>query len=247
MSAGLLATEDTTDRTQERPHAPDRAVSITVEQPTDARLADALMYAGRFSEALSVFEEYESRPLSTEPIWRLKAAALRYILHHLRPTDERIRPEKAAELGRAAQLATDAKKAEQLAFLALEDDPMSPDAWFAVAKVFTNEHRDYSSARYPALIGALGDRAPDVWAESYLVAVMSADVALATLICEQAIIDHGATFTEALRVKVADFPVQLRDSVLQGAVKLAREVSTKPKGFTLRMTSPGEDIIERFR
>lgn len=223
-----------------------RALARSREANTQARLADALMHAGRYTEAALAFEQYEANPIAWEPVWHLKAAALRYVRHKLKVSQERRSPDEAKKCGIAAQLAPNKEEAERLAFQALALDALSPDGWFAIGKILVNSRNDYASARYPLLVGALGNRAPDVWAETYIVSLFSKDVPLATRICEAAVVEHPAAFAEAVRLKVEAFPVTVRDNILRMVADIAAKVPTRPPGITLRMSAGEEEMWEHF-
>lgn len=217
-----------------------RAIDIEDDPGTRARRADALMEAGHYVEAASEFRMYESRPIAAEPVWLLKAAALRHIMAVTGGSPQERDPEAARSLGRAAQVADSRDEILQLATAALQQDRLSHDGWFAVARALVNYDLNYNAAKYPAVIGAIGDRTPDVWGEALLIALAAGDAPLATLVCNTAVLDKGVKFTEAVRRKVADYPPASRQRILQYVTDMVAAAPQRPRKLTMRLASRGE-------
>lgn len=222
-----------------------RAMEIQDDPSTRARLADSLMEAGRYVEAMSEFDQYKRAPIATEPVWLLKAEALRYIMTVTKESPGERDRDSARRLGRAAQVATSRDETMQLAMTALQQDRLSPDGWFAIARALVNYDANYKAAKYPAVIGAISDRSPDIWAETLLITLFAGDERLTTLVGATAVLDKGVSFTEAVRRKVSDLPHEARRRILQFVTDLANATPRPPRKLTMRLGG-GDEHWEEF-
>jgi len=122
----------------------ERALAMGDDPWDKALLADALLHAGRFAEALTTFEEYLATADADDPAnyeWRLKALVLPDIVHK-RGLATQVRRLKEAETlaGRPLQGASPAET-RRICEEALELDAASPLAWFNQGMAFNEESR----------------------------------------------------------------------------------------------------------
>ncbi|MCK4816674.1 DUF4365 domain-containing protein [bacterium] len=107
------------------------AYSKTLEKNDDHEvlplLADAIMYSGKYKEALEKFKDYRERSDKPNPYWLLKMDALEYIIGKLK-IETQSRNTKAA----INCIPTDEHRKREEMFEAVKHDALLSSAWFSL-------------------------------------------------------------------------------------------------------------------
>lgn len=222
-----------------------RAIESGSQPPkTRARRADALMFAGRYQEALAEFENYKQRPDAFEPVWLAKDAALRMVIQETGFSVQDRNPERADHVAKGAAGIEDATARLSEYNRAIAEDALCARAWHHIAVTLANDLEQPARAAGPMLMSALDQRGSDLWAEALLLAFAAGDEVLINVVAAAAAADSGATFVDAVRRKTTYLPDDVADTLLAFATEVCTESDPTEHGFTLRYRNDHGDLEE---
>lgn len=207
------------------------------DSATVARLADALLMAGRFSAAAVMFDRYLAHPVPSEPAWELKAAVARFLVDQ--GYAEQVRDEDAAFAlaVQAEELDDDPVTRTAKCEEALALDALCAAAWQLIA--LAQMETDPRGAAVPMVIGALAVQRPELWAVTLLVLLGAGEESLAKAAIANALIEGGPEFANAVRGTGVFFGPDVVDSALAVVRDVEATMVWPEPGFTVRL--PGED------
>lgn len=208
------------------------------------RLADALAFDGRYSEALEQSRRYTDAPESTEPVWSLKTAVLRFLVEERGFSEQNRSSSAADELARSADRLTEQDQRLERFFDALALDALCGRAWHGILQILAYERRELVAAVGPVLILALEAKRPEVWAEALLVTLGAGEVDLAHQVASAALWAHDSAFVDAVRSMSSTFPAELRDDILDLVEMSRSSVVRSQRGFTVRTRDDRGDATE---
>lgn len=208
---------------------------------TVARLADALLLAGRFGDAASMFSRYLSEPDSPAPGWLLTAVFARMLVEEGFEEQDR-HDEEARALVAEAEAISDENNRIAKAREALACDALCSSAWWLIGRSRTGKNpRD---AVLPMIAGALGLRSPGAWAATLFVLQLTGNDELARAAAAHALLQHGAGFQDAIRQARGSPLRDLADSSL-ALVSEVEDTLVRPiEGFSLRIVNRNGVITE---
>jgi tetratricopeptide (TPR) repeat protein len=209
-------------------------------QRTLARLGDALLFAGRYSDASTTFERYMTEPVPSEPVWELKAAFARFLVsrgYEKQERDEEGAHALSVEADGIDALASRVAKCKE----ALEHDAMCSPAWQLLARTGAPTEPVGVAAM---VYGALTLRHPTMWAAALIVLMDAREEGLARAATAHALIDNGPSFPDAIRQAEPFFESESVEAALSLAQEIERSMVKPDRGFTLRVPSPDGGVIE---
>jgi tetratricopeptide (TPR) repeat protein len=148
----------------------DRAREAGEDWPLDGVMGDALMFAGRYADAVAAFETAVADPDQDNPEWQLKLWALQTLIERTGITEQARSVQAANELGGVETGAVVGDLRTRLE-AALQIDLLCGLAWFNLG-VHLNAVEEFDDAFFCFLMAALCQRGDLVaWANALAVAV----------------------------------------------------------------------------
>lgn len=213
------------------------------EELTVARLADALMYAGQYTEAMQAFRDFFIDPPDNLPaIWALKAWGLFRIASVLNLQDGERRSDEANQVCESLKgISNDEQVLERLQ-RALSSDPLHGNAWFNFGVAARKLDQTEMSLLGFVMTGLSGLGDAEAWCNATLISLddetfhplFEPIVQTACLGGEQLFIDRLVKFVTV--EQLAGFP---STEVLKAVEEAIRHMRQDSGGFTIRFLMDG--------
>jgi len=217
----------------------DRAIRLGGETECVALRADALMFAGRYSEAHQSFRVYLGSNATADAEWRLKKFAVAGITKFLGLDKQRRDENGARRLADVNGLSPDDVEASMVK--ALGCDALCALAWFNLAVTAHAQKRRDDAFLGFLLAGLIGRTDPEAWANALLLSLGSAEFnALLVAIALTAYKINGHRFFDALR-KVAEAQQQgfATGQLLNLVWEIVNSAQRPNEGFEVRLLGEG--------
>jgi tetratricopeptide (TPR) repeat protein len=220
-------------------NAYEKAIRLGGGNACKALRADALMFAGRYSEAHELFRKYLESESGADAEWRLKSFALDGITKLLGVEKQQRTPRDAVRLADVKELRPEDKEASL--YKALRKDALCALAWFNLGVDSHARAKPDDAFVAFLLAGLIGRTDPEAWADALLLSLQSSKYQLlVAAIAVTAYEINGQRFLDAVRKLAERQPPEFpSDELLDAIWKVVSSVD-RPKGkFEIRVLGEG--------